>query len=324
MGKLGLNSNYIGSDQRTTTVGVVGYDKYFLERLNRRFNPILSFSGLLDIYTGAAAAYSLRKLSSTYAGPLIRVRRSSDNTEQDIGFDGNELDTISLLLFVGASNGLVTTWYDQSGNNINTTQTTAINQPQIINGGNIVTKNGKPAIDFSTQTAPVTLDAIITSTNQEWAAFGVITPYTIPSQTYRFGRWISVGTPGTQDYNNTGSFLGFVTDQSGYGATPPVATVGYSANFTASTISFNTQYIVNVLKSGNTVRSGVNNILNSGFTQAGTLNATRLRIGANISWLPEANSNFYGTIQEVIYYQTNQTTNINGINTTINNYYNAY
>ena len=41
MGKLGLNSGYIGSDQRTTTNGVVGYDKFYLERLNGRFVPVL-------------------------------------------------------------------------------------------------------------------------------------------------------------------------------------------------------------------------------------------------------------------------------------------
>jgi hypothetical protein len=41
MGKLGLNSGYIGSDQRTTTNGVVGYDKYYLERKDGRFFPVL-------------------------------------------------------------------------------------------------------------------------------------------------------------------------------------------------------------------------------------------------------------------------------------------
>ena len=42
---------------------------------------------LLDSYSGAAAAYSLRKLSATWSGSAIRVRRSSDNTEMNIGFD---------------------------------------------------------------------------------------------------------------------------------------------------------------------------------------------------------------------------------------------
>lgn len=61
------------------------------------------FTGLLDTYTGAAAAYSVRKLSSTYTGDALRVRRSSDDTEQDIGFDGEgNLDTTALTTFVNS------------------------------------------------------------------------------------------------------------------------------------------------------------------------------------------------------------------------------
>jgi hypothetical protein len=37
---------------------------------------------LLDTYSGAAAAYSLRLLRSAYTGDAIRVRRASDNTER--------------------------------------------------------------------------------------------------------------------------------------------------------------------------------------------------------------------------------------------------
>ena len=37
-----------------------------------------AFRGLLDKYTGAAAAYSLRKLSSSTSN-VVRVRRSSDD-----------------------------------------------------------------------------------------------------------------------------------------------------------------------------------------------------------------------------------------------------
>jgi hypothetical protein len=54
-----------------------------------------SFTGLLDDYPNAAAAYSLRLLRTAYTGDAIRVRRASDNTEQDIGFV-NELDTAAL------------------------------------------------------------------------------------------------------------------------------------------------------------------------------------------------------------------------------------
>jgi hypothetical protein len=56
---------------------------------------------LLDLFPNAAVAYSLRKLRTAYTGSAIRVRRSSDNTEQDINFVGGDLDTQSLLDFVG-------------------------------------------------------------------------------------------------------------------------------------------------------------------------------------------------------------------------------
>jgi hypothetical protein len=60
-----------------------------------------AFTGLLDTYPNAAVAYSLRQLRTAYTGAAIRVRRSSDNAEQDINFVSGDLDTQSLLDFVG-------------------------------------------------------------------------------------------------------------------------------------------------------------------------------------------------------------------------------
>ena len=111
-------------------------------------SQITQFVGLLDTYSGAAAAYSLRKLRSAYTGSSIKVRRASDNTEQDIGFVNNELDTTSLASFCSGTNGFVTTWYDQSGNGNDATQTTASDQPQIVSSGSVILDNGKPSIQF--------------------------------------------------------------------------------------------------------------------------------------------------------------------------------
>ena len=107
-----------------------------------------AYVGLLDLYPNAAAAYSVRLLRNAYTGSAIRVRRSSDNAEQDIGFINGNLDTTSLTSFCGAGNGFVTTWYDQSGNGYNATQSTAANQPQIVSSGSINTLNGKPVLNF--------------------------------------------------------------------------------------------------------------------------------------------------------------------------------
>ena len=114
-------------------------------------SQIASFVGLLDLYPSASAAYSLRKLRTAYTGSAIRVRRT-DLTEQNIGFTASgALDTAALLSFVGTGgldNGFVTTWYDQSGNGNNATQTTALNQPQIVSAGSLITQNGKPTIQY--------------------------------------------------------------------------------------------------------------------------------------------------------------------------------
>lgn len=101
--------------------------------------------------TSAQAAFSLRNLGCGYAGAAIQVRRSSDNTTKDIGFTSTgDLDTASLLTFVGSNSGYVTIWYDQSGNGRNATQATANNQPRIVNAGVVERQNGKPALRFLT------------------------------------------------------------------------------------------------------------------------------------------------------------------------------
>lgn len=132
-------SNQIRIGWRANTPSSISY---LISSLSAMSNPILS------TYTGSSVAHSLRKLKTTYSGYAIKVRRSSDNTETDIGFSGEALDTNSLLTFVGAGNGFVTTWYDQSGNDKHATQTTASKQPQIVSSGSVIVRNTKPTIKF--------------------------------------------------------------------------------------------------------------------------------------------------------------------------------
>lgn len=94
----------------------------------------------LDTFTGAWGAWSIyRKLRAAYAGAAIRVRRSSDNTEQDIGFSGNFLDTSALTTFVGANDGFVVKGYDQTTNARDIIQTgDTTKQPKIVSAGSIL------------------------------------------------------------------------------------------------------------------------------------------------------------------------------------------
>ena len=93
----------------------------------------------------ATAAYSLRQLRTEYAGPSVRVRRSSDNTEQDFGFASGSLDTDLLLAFCGSGDGFVRTLYDQTVNGNHQQQPSEIRQPRIVAGGSLVTSGGMVA-----------------------------------------------------------------------------------------------------------------------------------------------------------------------------------
>jgi hypothetical protein len=107
---------------------------------------------LLDTYP-SLVAYSLRKLRTAYTGSAIRVRRTSDNAEQDIGFVNNQLDTSALTSFVGSSTGRITRWYNQgsSGGVNNFIQSSAGSQPFIVNSGVTYTAGttNKPTIYFN-------------------------------------------------------------------------------------------------------------------------------------------------------------------------------
>lgn len=117
--------------------------------------PVASgYTGIVDVYTGAGAAYSVRKARDAYSGSCIRVLRSSDNAEQDIGFDGSgNLDASALASFIGANTGYVAKWYDQSGNGFDAighnygVNTTTL--PEIRISGTDQTLNGIIAIKIS-------------------------------------------------------------------------------------------------------------------------------------------------------------------------------
>ena len=68
--------------------------------------PSLMVNGRVR-YGQLAQCIALRPVAEGYNGNACTVRRSTDNTSQDVGFLGTELDNFSLMNFVGSENLLI-------------------------------------------------------------------------------------------------------------------------------------------------------------------------------------------------------------------------
>lgn len=100
-------------------------------------------SYLLDTYTGAGAAYSLRKLSSA-ATNAVQIRRTSDSSTTNIGFAGADLNTAAVNSFCTGTTCVVQTWYDQSGSGNHLSESPT--PWTIYSGGAVFTINGRAAL----------------------------------------------------------------------------------------------------------------------------------------------------------------------------------
>jgi len=76
-------------------------------------------------YTDLNGGYSVRHLYDEYTGPHLRLKRSTDNAEQDFTFDKDGVSA-EFESWVGSATATVVKWYDQSGNNNHGTAVGAI------------------------------------------------------------------------------------------------------------------------------------------------------------------------------------------------------
>jgi hypothetical protein len=279
---------------------------------------------LLDRYPGAAAAYSLRKLSLNYNGPAIRVRRSNDNAEQDIGFNGDgNLDEGVLISFVGAgNNGFVTTWYDQSENARHATQTITTNQPRIVNAGKVEIENGKATIFFDGTNDNLTrsADSYLANVNQGFifsvnkrdannASEACIIQFRTTTLTSRAILSYRISAAGNQGIGAGGRRL----DGDAFQA---VGTNAYNGNLLLASVHFNWQNaLLNVYENG--LNAGTRNPFQTSGNTSNTNGDLFIGVATGVNFLN-------GKISEIIVYNTDQTSNRTGIETNINSYYKIY
>lgn len=96
------------------------------------------------------AALALWRLTPAWTGPLVTVRRDSDNATLEVPATASgRLDTASLLAWCGAASAFVALWWDQTGNARHAGQTTPALQPRLVNAGALQTHAGYPVLSFS-------------------------------------------------------------------------------------------------------------------------------------------------------------------------------
>ncbi len=97
--------------------------------------PTMQPQHILDENKGDISfAFSMRVLESDYNGPLIRLRRSSDNAEEDFTWGDNDIVDYNEIQSWGGTDTLyVVTWYDQSGLGRNAIQINTDRQPIFYN-----------------------------------------------------------------------------------------------------------------------------------------------------------------------------------------------
>ena len=143
----------------------------------------------------ASVAFSLRQLSTSYTGPLVRIKIGSTNVFYDVYPDAStkkfslsskisasvstynaavsaeSLNALSTIIS-GATDATVAIWYDQSGNGVNVLSSSP--NAKIIASGSINTINGQPTINFTGTNSYLTSSTTVNYSAQTHATVNAV------------------------------------------------------------------------------------------------------------------------------------------------------
>ena len=272
----------------------------------------------LSSSTPASVAYSLRLLSTSYTGPLVRIRIGSSfydvypdtNTKkfalsskvsavQSVYNSAAAVASSNLLTSIitsGTTNATVAIWYDQSSNAVNVL-TNSVTGPKIITSGSINKMNGQPTMYFDTANQNdawwLTSETTVNYSAQQTATINSVVQ-NLGSTNNLSGIYSNGGAGWGLIYNSS---LGYWLDGWGCGqastgvasTSPKIITGFFNKTTLASSI-----YENSVLKQTKSITCNINN---------GT--SDHVYIGERGYW---GNFVFDGNISEVILFPTNLST----------------
>ena len=277
----------------------VGAKAQMVIKAHANYRPLSVFKGILDDYPNAVAAYSLRKLDNDYTGAAIRVRKdTTGQPENDINFnEAGNLDTVALKSFLNARSGFVTTWYDQSGNARNATRSIQAEQPRIALLGVIERVNGKVSIE------------------------GDLGDYLETASNFTFTHAFTLGK--VNSFATISYIVGSATVGLWYGGSTGTAQ-GLGA-FDGTNTRGITGEDLNQHLGWYSMRGGRLYVARDGQTETNTGTfAASLSINRLFGRGVLGGTHFNGDVQELIFYNSDQSSNRTGIDANINTYYGIY
>ena len=255
--------------------------------------------------------------SFNYVSELILY--ASDQSDNRTAFEANIGETYGIDLPSGVDtgydqvDGFVETWYDQSGNGNDATQSVAGSQPKIVDAGVLVSGG----IYFDGSPSAMDIDGLVLEST-EYYMTAVIHLDAVPSNSLKtiFDCTDAVNAGASLAYANTSSQLTpFMFD----GDDTSVNVFGGGANLTTSKTLVGCQF-----KSGASesyINGGINSTLSNTWTSAGTNTFTKSTIGYDQS---TPGRNMDGKLAELIVYESDQSANRAAIEANINNQYDIY
>jgi len=264
-----------------------------------KFNAFYSGGGaalLLDTYP-AQAAYSLRQLKTGVTN-VVRVRRSGDNAESD--FTATEITDGTLTTWTGANDGFVVTWYDQSGNANNATQSSSSLQPKLVSSGTVLTSaNGQSAALADGTDDYLSISLTSSAAGSTWVGVYDRASSGITSQIF--------GQTGL-----TFRILEWRTDNKAYfkSGTPGAVSIGSASTSTGSFLDFAYWDNVNINQYRNNSLLGT-----TAYVGTNSTNNTLFRSGSLYH---------NGYFQEAIFFSSDESANRTDIQNNINTYYSIY
>jgi len=262
----------------------------------------------LSSSTPASVAYSLRLLSNSYAGPLVRIKVgtlfydvypdasnkfsltskiSASVSTYNAAAASAGVNALSTII-TGSTDATIAIWYDQSGYAIHVLSSSST--ANIITAGTINTLYGQPTIYFSGSTSLLTSSSTVDYSAQSGATVNVVAQNVATTSAVGgiFGAANAIAAPGYNiSYGGTGS--GYLSD-------------GAGCEYRTSFSSTNPQIVTNIFTNATTNLSNtyINGALktNSGSTCSLThTSGSKIYIGSARGYGPFS---FVGNISEAI------------------------